>query len=77
MFVLCVVQYRQTSKCRTLKTNKQVRMKYKHSTREYKKKIRVGARFFASLQIGSENTPSLIYNGYRVIARVKAAGAWR
>jgi hypothetical protein len=37
---VCVVcsKYRQTAKCRTIKSNKEVGMKCKHSTREYKKK---------------------------------------
>ena len=35
MFVLCVVSKDQKAKCRTMKTQKQSRIKYKQSTREY------------------------------------------
>jgi hypothetical protein len=38
MFVLCVVSKRQKAKCRTIRTKKQVRMKYKQGIREYTKK---------------------------------------
>ena len=39
IFVLCVVREDKQAKCRTIKTKKQVRMKYKQNTGEYKKKF--------------------------------------
>jgi hypothetical protein len=39
---------------------------------------RWGSRDFSALhQTGVGDLPSLLYNGYRVILWVKAAGAWR
>jgi hypothetical protein len=40
MFVLCVESKDKMAKCRTVRTKKQARMKYKESTREYKRKYR-------------------------------------
>jgi hypothetical protein len=43
---ICVVSKDKKTKCRTVKTQTQVQMKYKESTRE-QKKISVRAIFFA------------------------------
>ena len=37
MFMLCVVSKDKQAKCRTIKTKKQEGIKYKQTTREYKK----------------------------------------
>jgi len=38
---------------------------------------RWGAKFFAPVQTGPWDPPSLLNNGYRVIPGGKAAGEWR
>jgi hypothetical protein len=45
IFLLCAVSRDKKAKCRRIKTKRQVRMKYKQSTREYKKKSRWGPGF--------------------------------
>ena len=40
-------------------------------------RIPVEARFSSPVQTGPEAHPALLYNGYRVFPRGKAAGAWR
>jgi hypothetical protein len=63
----CVVccTYRQKAKCRTVKTKNQVRTKYKQSTREYKPPG--GGEFVRTRPDRPCGTPSLLYNGYRVL----------
>jgi hypothetical protein len=57
MFVLCVVSKDKKAKCRTIKAKTQIRMKYKHSIREYKI-IPSWARFSAPVQIGPGAHPA-------------------
>jgi hypothetical protein len=51
MFSFFVVSKDKKEKCRSRKTKKQVRIKYRQSTREYKN-IPVGVRFFAPVHTG-------------------------
>ena len=76
MSVLCVVSKDKKAKCRTIKTKKQVRMKYEQNKKEYKKSW--WGRDFPSLsrpalgpiQLPIEWVPGLFPRG-------KAAWAWR
>ena len=75
VFVLCVLSNDKIANCRTVSRKKQVRMKYKQSAREYKKRIPVGARFFRARPDRLWGPPSLLHNGYRVfVPGVKRPG---
>jgi hypothetical protein len=60
-----------------MKTKKQMRMKYKQSTREYKKKSPCGGEILRTRPGRSWGPPSLIYNVYLIfLPGGIAAGVW-
>ena len=63
VFLLCVVSEDKKTKCRTIKTKNQVRMKYR--VQKNTKEIPVGARFSAPVQTcpGAHSAPSAMSTG--------------
>ena len=58
MFVFSVVSTDKKEKCRTVKTKKQVRMKYRVQENTKKKKMPVKARFSAGVRTGPGAHPA-------------------
>ena len=75
MLVLCVVREDKKAKCRTIKTKKQVRMKYR--VQENTKEKSHWRWDFPHPSRPAMGPTQCSYSGYRVITGGKAARAWR